>query len=327
MELPPLTHNYFSSSPKKELFYRRTFYFTIILSSLVLYFFWQPLRNTSFTYSLVSIGVGNPTIRIFFRFVTILGSEGFFLILFSIIYWSINKSLGFWGLLLMPLSIFVTSEIPKDILKLPRPDVSGVTVTTYTFPSGHASGAASVWGYLAVRLKKRWFWIFSLIIIALVALSRTMLGYHFLGDVLGGIITGTAFLALFLWVGTILFENNWQEKIPHSLIMFVSLAIPLAMSYIPATYAPSLMGYVAGAGFGFLLQKEKLSFLTQGTCKQHVARTIIGTTIILGMIPGLNLVLPQGVHMLTFVQYALTTFWTTYLAPLLFLKLHLTYRL
>ncbi len=320
MQLPPLTRNYFSANPDREQTCRRLFWFSMLGVVLILYFLWEPLRSTRFTYTLVSVTVANGAIAFFFRFVTALGSEGFFLAFMAVIYWSVNKSLGFWGLMVMPLSIFVSSEIPKDVIRLPRPDVRGVSVPTFTFPSGHASGAVSVWGYLAVRIQRRWFSIWSLTIMLLVGLSRTMLGYHFPGDVLGGFVTGGAFIALFFWLGNGLVEENWGERFPFPLLLLALLALPLAMSYIPASFAPRLMGYVAGAGTGYLLERKYLGFPTSAPWPQQLARSLIGLGVLALIMLGFNLILPPRVHLLIFTQSTLATFWITYAAPHLFMR-------
>ncbi len=249
-----------------------------------------------------------------------LGSEGFFLVLLSVVYWSIHKTLGFWGLVVMPLSIFLTSEVPKDIIKLPRPDVRGVTVPTYTFPSGHTSGAVSVWGYLSVMIKTRWIWVCSLTIIMLVGASRVLLGYHFPGDVLGGIVTGSIFLVLFFTVGYRLAARYQKKHFSFALLLFLAVAIPLGLSLLPATFAPNLMGYLAGAAVGYLLERKTLNFDIRGSWQQHLIRALVGLLVILIIIPGLNLLIPPYMHLLTFLQYAFSTFWTTYLAPLTFIK-------
>ncbi len=320
MELPPLTRNYFSSQPNREIFFRRLCMFLLLTLTVFLYFFWMPLRDTAFTYSLVSLTVDNTAAYIFFRGVTTLGSEGFFLLFLSVIYWSVNKALGFWGLLLMPLAIFVTSEVPKDIIRLPRPEVRGVTVPTYTFPSGHTSGAVSVWGYLAIMIKRRWFWVASIMIMFLVGLSRTMLGYHFLGDVIGGIITGIVFLAVFFWLANYLMENNIAEKLTFSMLIFLALAVPLALSFIPALYAPNLMGYLAGAASGHLLERKNLNFKLQGNLIQHILRSLLGMVVIAIIVLGPTMILSYNFHLLTFIKHGLATFWATYLAPLVFIK-------
>jgi len=323
MELPPLTANIFSANHNTERTWRWFCLIFIAFLAILLYLFWYPLRDPGFAYSIVSITVHNTVILWLFQGITTLGSEGFFLLFLSVIYWSVNKSLGFWGLILMPSAIFVTSEIPKDIIRLPRPDVRGITVPTYTFPSGHTSGAVSVWGYLAIMLKKRWFWVWTIIIVLLVGLSRVTLGYHYPGDVIGGIVTGMIFLAIFLGAGLGMIENRFYEKLSSRVLLLLALVIPIGLSFLPATYAPNLMGYVAGAGVGRLLEKELFDFSPRGSWIDHPARALIGIVGIGAIILPLGPVLPANIHMLTFTIHALSTFWATFLAPLLFVKVGL----
>jgi len=320
MELPPLTGNIFSTDHNTERTWRWLCLIFTVLLVIILYLFWYPLRDPAFSYSMVSITVHNVVVLHLFQVITTLGSEGFFLVFLAVIYWSLNKSLGFWGLILMPSAIFMTSEIPKDIIRLPRPDVRGITVPTYTFPSGHTSGAVSVWGYLAIMLKNRWFWIWAVVISLLVGLSRITLGYHFPGDVIGGIVTGMIFLAIFMGIGLEMIETRIYEKISPRLLLLLALVVPIALSFLPATYAPNLMGYLAGAGAGRLLEKEKLDFDPRGSCFEHLARALIGMPVIAAIVLGLGYVLPSNINILTFTLHALSTFWATYLAPLVFVK-------
>ncbi len=323
MELPPLTRHYFSPIPARERACRWLCFLTMVGLVAILYLYWSPLRSTEFAYSMVAITVENILVLVFFQVITVLGSEGFFLVLLSFIYWSLHKPLGFWGLMVMPLSIFVTSEIPKDIIKLPRPEVRGVTVPTYTFPSGHTSGAVSVWGFLAVIMKIRWFWVWAIFIMVMVGLSRIMLGYHFPGDVLGGIVTGTAFLALFFGLIVKVQEQTWKWKPPWGISLLLVGGVPLALSFVPASYAPNLMGYMAGAGMGYLLERKYINFSVAGRRSQHLARTLLGLSVIALIIPGLDLLLNFNFHLLVFLQHAFSTFWTTFLAPWTFVKLKL----
>jgi len=320
MELPPLTDNYFSANPIKEQVCRWLCLAIVMAIIITLYLFWEPLRNPGATYAWVSITLTNRFNMAFFRVVTTLGSEGFFLVMLSVIYWSFNKILGFWGLVLMPVSIFTTSEILKDIVQLPRPDVRGVAVPTYTFPSGHTSGAVSVWGYLAVMLKMRWLWIWALVIVFLVALSRIVLGYHYPGDVLGGIVTGIIFLTIVFIAASAYMKNNWNRSIPFEPLVFMAIGVPLLLSLLPVTYAPNLMGYLAGATSGCLLERKMVNFSNRGKCSQHLARALLGLIAIALIIPGINALFPYIHSLLTFAQHGASTFWITYLAPLLFVR-------
>ncbi len=327
MEQSPLTRSYFSSDPKKELVWRRLCWILVVVVIIILIIFWDALRSTEFIATLVAFTLANKPVEYFFRAFTFLGDDEFFMILVPIIYWSINKSLGYWTSVVLLVSALFTSDIPKAITGLPRPVVPGVeTPLDYSFPSGHTSCAVTVWGYLAVRFQRRWFWVWTVVAVALIGLSRNMLGYHYVGDVLGGIAFGIVFLALFLWLSILFIERGWLEKFSFPLLLCASLLIPFALSFVPVVPATKLMGYLAGASFGFVLEKKKLQFSTHGRWHQHVLKILLGVAIMFGIVAGLSPVLPSAVHMLGFIRYALAGFWVLFLAPLLFVKIGLATR-
>lgn len=79
-----------------------------------------------------------------------------------------------------------------------------VTLSTYSFPSGHAAGATVFYGVLAAYLvcaSTRWSEraaavLAAVCMVALVALSRVYLGAHYLSDVLAAMAVGCAWLAV-----------------------------------------------------------------------------------------------------------------------------------
>jgi undecaprenyl-diphosphatase len=96
-------------------------------------------------------------------------------------------------------------NILKAFFDRPRPHVFiwGTSVSTSSFPSGHAMSATIVYStvaYLAARLYKhawqRWItMLIAAIVIALIAMSRLYLGVHYPSDVLAGAIIGLAWAA------------------------------------------------------------------------------------------------------------------------------------
>ncbi|MGH7663997.1 MAG: phosphatase PAP2 family protein [Gemmatimonadaceae bacterium] len=99
----------------------------------------------------------------------------------------------------------ILTGILKTYFDRPRPRVFewGAEVLTMSFPSGHATSSAIVYGtvaYLAARLqKKRAARCLTLtaagIVIALIGLSRMYLGVHYPSDVVAGITIGLAWAA------------------------------------------------------------------------------------------------------------------------------------
>lgn len=323
MQFKPLTQQVFSSDPRKESWCRLLCLAATVAMTALLYVFWLPLRSPEVAYPLVSPTVTNRFWAMGFRVITTLGSEGFFLVVLSVIYWSINKTVGFWGFVLMPLSILVTSEIPKDITRLPRPDVRGVSVPTYTFPSGHASGATVMWAYAAMVVQKSWFWLVALALIILVGFSRITLGYHFPGDVLGGFVAGIVFLAVSLWVGLRVDRESLAQRLPWSVLLTLAFLVPFLLAFMPVKVAPGLLGYVSGAGVGYLLQRRYVRFRLDGQFVQHVLRGFIGLLPLPVLLVTLTRWIPMEWTAAKFLQYFLATFWVAYLAPLVFARLGL----
>ena len=107
----------------------------------------------------------------------------------------------------------------KEIFNRARPGFTDplVTLTTYSFPSGHVAGATLFYGVLAAYLIahiSKWHGriavvVTAILLVALVALSRLYLGVHYLSDVLGAAAEGVAWLALCLTVTHIL----WQRRV------------------------------------------------------------------------------------------------------------------
>ncbi|WP_435158328.1 phosphatase PAP2 family protein [Haladaptatus sp. DFWS20] len=110
----------------------------------------------------------------------------------------------------------------KGVLLLPRPpgateppalrwipSIFAVLFTSITtakgsgFPSGHALGATMVWGGLALVIDRGSYRVrFGIVgvVVALVSLSRLVLGVHYFVDVLAGIILGIVVLGTLYWL-------------------------------------------------------------------------------------------------------------------------------
>ncbi|WP_084075282.1 phosphatase PAP2 family protein [Demequina sp. NBRC 110052] len=116
----------------------------------------------------------------------------------------------------MALSTLI-AVIVKAIIERPRPDESLQVIpgleTSFSFPSGHTTGAATlvlVLGYLLLR--RRWsrrsflVWLsVSALVVLLVGGSRLYLGYHFLTDVAAGACLGVIAL------GAVVTVDRWLD--------------------------------------------------------------------------------------------------------------------
>ncbi len=91
----------------------------------------------------------------------------------------------------------------KVLIERARPTYALFHLDTYSFPSGHSTGAMALYGFIAYVLCKiypahRTLWLASAAAVILgVGISRVYLGVHYPSDVLGGYFVG----ALWVWLG------------------------------------------------------------------------------------------------------------------------------
>lgn len=127
-------------------------------------------------------------------------------VLLACILW--RRRLDYWLLALVatvPGGMFVNG-LMKLAFGRARPtfDHPLVTLSTYSFPSGHTSGVTLFYGYLACLLvahmasrgRRAAVIAAAMAMVALVGFSRIYLGAHYLTDVLAGAAEGLAWLAI-----------------------------------------------------------------------------------------------------------------------------------
>ena len=91
-----------------------------------------------------------------------------------------------------------------------------LVLTSYSFPSGHVAGATLFYGFLAAIYasgdsqwgRKVMAVLGATAVVALVALSRMVLGVHYLSDVLAAFAEGVAWLT----VCTVGVRTYWQYR-------------------------------------------------------------------------------------------------------------------
>jgi membrane-associated phospholipid phosphatase len=322
--MEPVKKPFFSDKPQGE---RNAYYLLFILtaiSAIFLILFWPQTRSMDLAVALH--GLSSRFVEMFFRAVTFLGDDQFFMIFFSIIIWCVNKILGFWSAFML-LSSATYSNFIKDLTLLERPALEGVNHPegSYAFPSGHTLTAVTVWPYMAVRLKKRGYWIWAAAAIVLIGFSRLVLGYHFLGDILGGIAFGIPFLCFFLWLSHLFYSKSWHERFSISLLITLAVVVPLFLTaLLPGADPPKILGYLCGASLGYIIERNKIGMVEKAPFYKQIIKVMIGLAVLFGIIVGLGGVLPSSVVWLGFIRYALAGVWVTLFAPMVFVALKLS---
>jgi len=288
--------------------------------------------------------------------ITALGYEEFFVLLLPTLYWCFDQIIGFRVGIMLLLGNSINNFF-KFIFHNPRPYWVSDTVqpysheTSFGIPSGHAQIAASVWGWLAVEVKHRWFRIIAISLIFMIGISRLYLGVHFLSDVLLGWVLGFllvwAFAAWQLpisaWVG----KQSFWGKLGLVLVSTAGILMlilgarwiagPWVMDAAQAARAGevdpfSLSGAftVSGTWFGMLagyviLTKYKGHFLAGEGGWRRMVRFLVGMLGIFVLYFGLGQIFPRNADLISFtlrfIRYALIGLWVSWLGPVVFEKL------
>ncbi len=119
----------------------------------------------------------------------------------------------------------------KVTLHRPRPAPVSAGWDAFSFPSGHATTSAAIYGFLALFLARdaRPPWQAAIaaaaaLMVALIGFSRLYLGAHWFSDVVGGIAFGTAWIALL----AIAYVRHTPPRLPAGPLAAVALATIVA---------------------------------------------------------------------------------------------------
>ncbi len=265
----------------------------------------------------------SPALDRFFVAVTALGSREFYMILIPVVYWCVDRRVGIRLGLAFLTSIYLNFFL-KDLLRLPRPAGPGLRLPApgdaagYGFPSGHAQGNATVWGYLAASFPRPALVAAAAAVVALVALSRLYLGVHYPADVAGGIVLGLAVVILFRRGEALLARRRWSR----SALAAAALAVPLAA--VAAYHTPDsfrMAGMAVGLSWGHLLQEARLAFGERAAPGRQAAKVLLGLAGLYLLRVATGPLAPEGPAQVA--RYALLGFWIAYLAPLAYVSLGL----
>ncbi|WP_026826392.1 phosphatase PAP2 family protein [Exiguobacterium marinum] len=155
----------------------------------IVYEWLQPLPNRIFSY-VTELGSAQVIVGL-----SILG------LLFWL--WRGNR-VEAWRLALVGIGTLLLTQVLKLIYGIDRPLIdASLDATTYSFPSGHASGSFALYGLMAyVLYQKGQSKVAITILVCLVvavSLSRVILNVHYFSDVLGGWFVALTMIALSEW--------------------------------------------------------------------------------------------------------------------------------
>lgn len=258
--------------------------------------------------------------------VTSMGEPIITYLLLAWIYWCVDKAAG--QLMALHTSVACTyNQFLKNILKIERPwnrdsrviPVEGALANAggYSFPSGHTTRAAAIWGSLGAALwrhKEKVLSFFCWLLVIAVAFSRNFLGVHTPQDVLVAFGIG---LVLIFALTKIL---NWAETEDNRDI--VAGVVGCLICFLPMLKVGCLSNAGAGMGFwiGWVLERHFIRFEICGDWRQRVIRFVpgaVGMLLVMQVLQAVLSLMMQGKYAGFFASFALAVFIMA-IYPLLF---------
>lgn len=185
------------------------------------------------------------------------GEELVLIMLVGFVYWSFDKkmgrTIGLSGIMGLTWNTMAKNVVLRrrpyfdhegiKILRIvdPDADIYDIAAQGYSFPSGHSTNAATVFGSLAVTLRKRWMTVVAIVIPLLTGISRFVVGAHYPTDVLCGWLLG---------VISVLIVQLLQNRVKNPLVQYGILLI----TAIPGFFYCKSTDYFTGMGLliGFM---------------------------------------------------------------------------
>ena len=226
----------------------------------------------------------------FMSFFSLFGEELPLILIVGFVYWSYDKKLGRKVGLIAIMGLIWNTMIKNivmrrrpyfdheniNILRIvePEADIYDISAQGFSFPSAHSTNSVTVFGSLAVNLRKRWLTVIAIIIPLMTGISRFVVGAHYPTDVMAGWLLGLTSVVLV----TIL-----QNRVKNTLVLYGILLITAIPGFFYCTSADyfTAVGLLIGFMGGTLLDDYYVHFEDTRKPMSMVARLLGGLAVYL----------------------------------------------
>ena len=230
----------------------------------------------------------------------LMGTETFYLLLLTLVYWVIHKQAGKRLVVFFLLSAWLNA-FAKEVFKRPRPfQVSesvkpAFTVSEYGLPSGHTQFGTTVGLIFMREIKRRWATFLLCAYILIMGVSRMVHGVHFPQDVLLGWIIG-----ILIVMGLYRLDNRLSgffAGLGTGAMLCLTLGTAVVVLGLPFLTLPTPAGLsgaltpgavLVGVIPGFYLESRYVKFDTRGSKMQKCMRYLVGIVSALMIKEGLK---------------------------------------
>ena len=225
-------------------------------------------------------------------FITLFGEEIAMVVILGFVYWCYNKQMGLY-LATNFCMVGIWNPMIKNVFMRRRPyfdnpnvaclkpvesgaDIYDINAQGFSFPSGHSSNSAVVYGSIARFMKKRGVTIVAAVLILLVGVSRFCLGVHYPTDVLCGWLLGLFGLFFLPWL-----QSKFSTKWVFYLVMIL-ISLP-GCFYCKTTDYYTALGMTIGFFAGNLVEEKYVRFENTKNAGKILLRLLFGGAIYFGL--------------------------------------------
>lgn len=231
--------------------------------------------------------LGNTWISIM-SFFSMFGEELVLILILGFLYWSYDKKLArtvgltvmmglVWNTMAKNIALRRRPYFDHKGIKLlrvvnPEADIYNIAAQGYSFPSGHSTNAAAVFGSLAAKLRRRWFTAIAIAIPLLAGISRFVVGAHYPTDVLAGWLLG---------IVTVLVVQLLESRVKNTLLLYgilLATALPGLFFCRSADYFTAV-GLLVGFFGGTLIDERHVHFENTRHPLRMIVRLLGGLAI------------------------------------------------
>ena len=268
-------------------------------------------------------------------FFSMFGEELLLILILGFLYWCYDKKMArtvglsvimglVWNTMIKNIFLRRRPYFDHERIKIlrivdPEAEIYDIAAQGYSFPSGHSTNVATLFGSLAVNLRKRWMTVIAIVIPLLAGFSRFVVGAHYPTDVLGGFLLG---------ILTVVIIQILQRRVRNTLLLYGILlvtAIP-GFFFCKSTDYFTAVGLLIGFMGGSLLEERYVKFENTRKPLRMVLRVLGGLAIFFGLSALLKLPFSHdflsssttAALLVRCVRYALIAFVEFGIYPLLF---------